>query len=142
MGDGGAAVGDPDSNHVSRLHGHGSSLFMLTVLFCLLLTQQPWHLERKQVMSFFALKPYSGFPQYSASKSTMLSDIAGGREGSGQELREQGRERIHCSRLEVIQCRDLGVPLGGPRRVGGLLGVAGRLSGTVSPFRVKTSLTA
>ena len=25
-------------------------------------------------------------------------------------------------------------PLGGPRRVGGLLGVAGRLSGTVSPF--------
>ena len=26
----------------------------------------------------------------------------------------------------------LGVPLGGPRRVGGLLGVAGRLSGTVS----------
>ena len=29
----------------------------------------------------------------------------------------------------------LGVPLGGPRRVGGLLGVAGRLSGTVSPFR-------
>ena len=30
----------------------------------------------------------------------------------------------------------LGVPLGGTRRVGGLLGVAGRLSGTVSPFRV------
>ena len=29
----------------------------------------------------------------------------------------------------------LGVPLGGTRRVGGLLGVAGRLSGTVSPFR-------
>ena len=29
----------------------------------------------------------------------------------------------------------LGVPLGGPRCVGGLLGVAGRLSGTVSPFR-------
>ena len=27
-------------------------------------------------------------------------------------------------------------PLGGTRRVGGLLGVAGRLSGTVSPFRV------
>ena len=27
------------------------------------------------------------------------------------------------------------VPLGGTRRVGGLLGVAGRLSGTVSPFR-------
>ena len=26
-------------------------------------------------------------------------------------------------------------PLGGTRRVGGLLGVAGRLSGTVSPFR-------
>ena len=31
----------------------------------------------------------------------------------------------------------LGVPLGGPRRVGGLLGVAGRLSGTVSPFRAE-----
>ena len=31
----------------------------------------------------------------------------------------------------------LGVPLGGTRRVGGLLGVAGRLSGTVSPFRAK-----
>ena len=29
----------------------------------------------------------------------------------------------------------LGVPLGGTRRVGGLLGVSGRLSGTVSPFR-------
>ena len=28
-------------------------------------------------------------------------------------------------------------PLGGTRRVGGLLGVAGRLSGTVSPFRVE-----
>ena len=28
----------------------------------------------------------------------------------------------------------LGVPLGGTRRVGGLLGVAGRLSGTVPPF--------
>ena len=28
----------------------------------------------------------------------------------------------------------LGVPLGGTPRVGGLLGVAGRLSGTVSPF--------
>ena len=27
--------------------------------------------------------------------------------------------------------------LGGPRRVGGLLGVAGRLSGTVSPFRAE-----
>ena len=31
----------------------------------------------------------------------------------------------------------LGVPLGGPRRVGGLLGVAGRLSVTVSPFRAE-----
>ena len=28
-------------------------------------------------------------------------------------------------------------PLGGTRRVGGLLGVAGRLSGTVSPFRAE-----
>ena len=27
------------------------------------------------------------------------------------------------------------LPFGGTRRVGGLLGVAGRLSGTVSPFR-------
>ena len=27
------------------------------------------------------------------------------------------------------------MPLGGTRRVGGLLGVAGRLSGTVSPFK-------
>ena len=38
----------------------------------------------------------------------------------------------------------LGVPLGGPRRVGGLLGVAGRLSGTVSPFRAEqgTSLVS
>ena len=36
----------------------------------------------------------------------------------------------------------LGVPLGGPRRVRGILGVAGRLSGTVSPFRAeqRTSL--
>ena len=32
---------------------------------------------------------------------------------------------------------NLGIPLGGPRRVGGLLGVAGRLSGTVSPFRAE-----
>ena len=31
----------------------------------------------------------------------------------------------------------LGVPLGGTRRLGGLLGVAGRLSGTVSPFRAE-----
>ena len=31
----------------------------------------------------------------------------------------------------------LGVPLGGTRRVGRLLGVAGRLSGTVSPFRAE-----
>ena len=31
----------------------------------------------------------------------------------------------------------LGVPLGGTLRVGGLLGVAGRLSGTVSPFRAE-----
>ena len=31
----------------------------------------------------------------------------------------------------------LGVPLEGTRRVGGLLGVAGRLSGTVSPFRAE-----
>ena len=31
----------------------------------------------------------------------------------------------------------LDVPLGGTRRVGGLLGVAGRLSGTVSPFRAE-----
>ena len=33
--------------------------------------------------------------------------------------------------------RTLGVPFGGTRRVGGLLGVAGRLSGTVSPFRAE-----
>ena len=31
----------------------------------------------------------------------------------------------------------LGVALAGPRRVGGLLGVSGRLSGTVSPFRAE-----
>ena len=31
----------------------------------------------------------------------------------------------------------LGVPLGGTRRVGGLLGVAGRLTRTVSPFRAE-----
>ena len=31
----------------------------------------------------------------------------------------------------------LGVPLEETRRVGGLLGVAGRLSGTVSPFRAE-----
>ena len=31
----------------------------------------------------------------------------------------------------------LGVPLRGPRRVGGLLGVAGTLSGIVSPFRAE-----
>ena len=31
----------------------------------------------------------------------------------------------------------LGVPIGGTRRVGGILGVAGRLSGTVSPFRAE-----
>ena len=30
-----------------------------------------------------------------------------------------------------------GLDLGGTRRVGGLLGVAGRLSGTVSPFRAE-----
>ena len=30
-----------------------------------------------------------------------------------------------------------GGSLGGTRRVGGLLGVAGRLSGTVSPFRAE-----
>ena len=33
-----------------------------------------------------------------------------------------------------------GTDLGGTRRVGGLLGVAGRLSGTVSPFRAEHSL--
>ena len=33
--------------------------------------------------------------------------------------------------------RTLGVPLEGTRRVGGPLGVAGRLSGTVSPFRAE-----
>ena len=31
-------------------------------------------------------------------------------------------------------------PLGGTRRVGGLLGVAGRLSGTVSPFRAEQGI--
>ena len=31
----------------------------------------------------------------------------------------------------------LGVAIGGTRRVGGLWGVAGRLSGTVSPFRAE-----
>ena len=34
----------------------------------------------------------------------------------------------------------LGVPLRGTRRVGGLLGVAGRLSGTVSPFRAEQGM--
>ena len=38
----------------------------------------------------------------------------------------QGKPRMPGSHL--------GVPLEGTRRVGGLLGVAGRLSGTVSPF--------
>ena len=33
--------------------------------------------------------------------------------------------------------RTLGVPLRGTPRVGGILGVAGRLSGTVSPFRAE-----
>ena len=35
----------------------------------------------------------------------------------------------------------LGVPLGGTRRVGGLLGVAGRLSGTVSPLMYRLMYT-
>ena len=41
----------------------------------------------------------------------------------------------------MVGCRARAVcssrPLGGTRRVGGLLGVAGRLSGTVSPFRAR-----
>ena len=40
-------------------------------------------------------------------------------------MRREGREPLP----------DHAGPLGGTRRVGGLLGVAGRLSGTVSPFR-------
>ena len=39
--------------------------------------------------------------------------------------------------VEVRNRFTLGVPLEGTRRVGGLLGVAGRLSGTVSPFRAE-----
>ena len=35
----------------------------------------------------------------------------------------------------------LGVPLGGTQRVRGLLGVAGSLSGTVSPFRAEQGLS-
>ena len=40
-----------------------------------------------------------------------------------------------CHRSRI--CGTLGVPLGVTRRVGGLLWVAGRLSGTVSPFRAE-----
>ena len=49
-------------------------------------------------------------------------------------LRSQG----HCGVGRVLSELHwvwFGVPLGGTRRVGGLLGVAGRLSGTVSSFR-------
>ena len=41
------------------------------------------------------------------------------------------------SRVRGRGAGTLSVPLGGTRRVGGLLGVAGRLSGTVSPFRAE-----
>ena len=46
-----------------------------------------------------------------------------------------GWRSSHCRAEETSP--KLGVPLGGTRRVGGLLGVAGRLSGTVSPFRAE-----
>ena len=65
------------------------------------------------------------------------------------EVRREGRERLpdHAGDSPLLSrslgekgligsgSGTLGVPLGGTRRVGGLLGVAGRLSGTVSPFR-------
>ena len=66
------------------------------------------------------------------------------------EVRQEGREPLpdHAGESTLLSRSGgemglsgrgagiLGVPLGGPRRVGGLLGVAGRLSGAVSPFRV------
>ena len=47
-------------------------------------------------------------------------------------MRREGREP-----LPDHAAGTLGVPLEGTRRVGGLLGVAGRLTGTVSPFRAE-----
>ena len=48
------------------------------------------------------------------------------------------RETVGTWRGAGVYCEDR--PLGGTRRVGGLLGVAGRLSGTVSPFRAEQGL--
>ena len=47
-------------------------------------------------------------------------------------------QRVNSSH-EVVKVLEFQLqhPLGGTRRVGGLLGVAGRLSGTVSPFRAE-----
>ena len=47
------------------------------------------------------------------------------------------RERPRESFFKGSGAGTLGVPLEGTRRVGALLGVAGRLSGTVSPFRAE-----
>ena len=57
----------------------------------------------------------------SLEKTLMLGGIGG--------RRRRGRQGLVPLRWGCA------LPLGGTRRVGGLLGVAGRLSGTVSPFR-------
>ena len=54
---------------------------------------------------------------------------------SGGSKRPASRLERRAESLASPRDGTLGVPLGGTRRVGGLLGVAGRLSGTVSPFR-------
>ena len=88
---------------------------------------------------------------YNGEKTISLTSGAG---KTGQPLvkvRREGREPLpdHAGEwpllsrsggekgLRVSGAGTLGVPLGGTRRVGGLLGVAGRLSGTVSPFRAE-----
>ena len=67
------------------------------------------------------------------------------------EIRREGRESLpdHAGDSPLLSrsggekglrgsgAWNLGVPLGITRRVGGILGVAGRLSGTVSPFRAE-----
>ena len=70
----------------------------------------------------------------------VLGDSWGSQEGCQGPFRPSGQNRVLPLRRRCVRgsgAGTLGVPLGGTRRVGGLLGVAGRLSGTVSPFRAE-----
>ena len=104
----------------SQLHSRFQALTCLTHLHLRKADNFPF-LPASQLLAAPARPPLPGRALFSvhAGESPLLS-----RSGGEKGLRGSG-------------AGTLGVPLGGTRLVGGLLGVAGRLSGTVSPFRAE-----